>query len=220
MGIFEHFPYTNFHDLNLDKILERTQAAEEAVETSAQQVQDAASDMAAAQAAAANAVSVANGAVSTANTAATSAAQAATSAAVAVTTAQQAVANKIIPMLWVGIEFDAPAGSRISWYGGSADGEEITTPGDLSLFLATGSDGAVNYKTSVMNKVVISGYPSSTQGYAIYNATLIEHDVLGRHVYYIICDIPYDGGAIHRLIFKIDNNTGFNDFTYTDITIA
>lgn len=59
MGIFEHFPYTNFHDLNLDKILERTKEAEEAVETSAQQVQDAAADMAAAQAAAAAAQSTA-----------------------------------------------------------------------------------------------------------------------------------------------------------------
>lgn len=28
MGVFEHFPYTNFHDLNLDRILERTAKAE------------------------------------------------------------------------------------------------------------------------------------------------------------------------------------------------
>lgn len=220
MGIFEHFPYTNFHDLNLDKILERTQEAEEAVETSAQQVQDAASDMAAASAAAANAVSVANGAVSTANTAATSAAQAATSAAVAVTTAQQAVANKVIPMLWVSIYFDAPAGSRISWYDGSVDGEEITTWQDLNQFLRTGSDGVSNSKTSIMNKVAVSGYPTSAASYVVYNASFINHDVSGRPVYYIICDIPYDGGAIHRLILKIDAHTAFNDFTYTDITIA
>lgn len=32
MGLFEHFPYTNYHDLNLDKILERTKEAEVAVE--------------------------------------------------------------------------------------------------------------------------------------------------------------------------------------------
>ena len=90
MGIFEHFPYTNFHDLNLDKILERTQAAEEAVETSAQQVQDAASDMAAASAAAANAVSVANNAANAANNAVNTANSASTTANTAINTANNA----------------------------------------------------------------------------------------------------------------------------------
>lgn len=71
MGVFEHFPYTNFHDLNLDKILKRTQEAEEAVEASAQLVQDAAADMAAAKAAATNAVNTANSATTTADNAVT-----------------------------------------------------------------------------------------------------------------------------------------------------
>lgn len=50
MGIFEHFPYSNFHDLNLDRILERTQAAE----TAAQAAE------AAAEAAAASIATIAN----------------------------------------------------------------------------------------------------------------------------------------------------------------
>lgn len=50
MGIFEHFPYSNFHDLNLDRILERTQAAEEAVQAAE----------AAAEAAAASVAQIAN----------------------------------------------------------------------------------------------------------------------------------------------------------------
>lgn len=50
MGIFEHFPYSNFHDLNLDRILERTQAAEEAVQAAE----------AAAEAAAASIATIAN----------------------------------------------------------------------------------------------------------------------------------------------------------------
>lgn len=67
MGVFEHFPYTNFHDLNLDKILERTQEAEEAVEAAAQQVQDAAADMAAADAKATQALTNSNNALDIAN---------------------------------------------------------------------------------------------------------------------------------------------------------
>lgn len=35
MGVFEHFPYTNFHDINLDRILERTKEAEEAAQQAA-----------------------------------------------------------------------------------------------------------------------------------------------------------------------------------------
>lgn len=95
MGVFEHFPYTNFHDLNLDKILERTLEAEEAVEASAQQVQDAADDMAAAQAAAANAVTTANSAVATANNAITAANSAATTADNAITIANSAIAAAV-----------------------------------------------------------------------------------------------------------------------------
>ena len=93
MGIFEHFPYTNFHNLNLDRILERTEVAEEAVQASAQQVQDAAADMAAAQAAAANAVSVANNAANAANNAVNTANSASTTANSAINTANDASAT-------------------------------------------------------------------------------------------------------------------------------
>ena len=50
MGIFEHFPYSNFHNLNLDRILERTKAAEEAAQAAE----------AAAEAAAASIATIAN----------------------------------------------------------------------------------------------------------------------------------------------------------------
>lgn len=87
MGLFEHFPYTNYHDLNLDKILERTKEAEEAVAASEAAVLAAAADMAAASAAATNAVNTANAAsaaasnaVNTANAANTAAGNAQTAA--------------------------------------------------------------------------------------------------------------------------------------------
>lgn len=63
MGLFEHFPYTNFHDLNLDTILKRTEEAEEAVTAAAQQVEDAAADMAAADAKATQALTNSNNAL-------------------------------------------------------------------------------------------------------------------------------------------------------------
>lgn len=70
MGIFEHFPYTNFHDLNLDKILERTHEAEAAAAASAEDAAQAAADAAlalntanAANTAAGNAVNTANSAL-------------------------------------------------------------------------------------------------------------------------------------------------------------
>lgn len=76
MGVFEHFPYTNFHDLNLDKILERTHAAEEAAAASAADAaasaadaQAAANDAATADANATLALNTANAAASTANSA-------------------------------------------------------------------------------------------------------------------------------------------------------
>lgn len=31
MGAFEHFPYTNFHDMNLDWLLQKVQELEEKV---------------------------------------------------------------------------------------------------------------------------------------------------------------------------------------------
>lgn len=66
MGIFEHFPYTNFHNLNLDRILERTKAAEEAVNTALSELEAAQADMAAADAKATLALNTANGAAGTA----------------------------------------------------------------------------------------------------------------------------------------------------------
>lgn len=66
MGIFEHFPYTNFHDLNLDKILERTKEAETAVAASAEAAAQAAADVAQAAADATLALNTATQALNTA----------------------------------------------------------------------------------------------------------------------------------------------------------
>lgn len=60
MGIFEHFPYSNFHDLNLDRILERTKAAEAAAQAAEAATEAAAADMAAADAKATLALNTAN----------------------------------------------------------------------------------------------------------------------------------------------------------------
>lgn len=46
MGIFEHFPYSNFHNLNLDRILERTKKAEEDASAAAQAAETAAAAIA------------------------------------------------------------------------------------------------------------------------------------------------------------------------------
>ncbi len=105
MGLFEHFPYTNFHDLNLDKILERTKEAEIAVKASAADAAQAAADAAAihgeatqalntanaASAAAANAVNTANAANTAAGNAVNTANAANTAAGNAVNTAGNAV---------------------------------------------------------------------------------------------------------------------------------
>lgn len=86
MGLFEHFPYTNFHDLNLDVILNRVKTAEaSAVE--------AAEDAAGSHQQAAEAVATANQAVSSAQQAINTANAAVTTADQAVTTAQEAVTN-------------------------------------------------------------------------------------------------------------------------------
>ena len=107
MGLFEHFPYTNFHDLNLDVILQRVKSAETAAASSAE---DAAASAAIAQgledqisaavANSANAVSAASNAVSTANTAASNASTAlstantaASNASTALSTANTAASN-------------------------------------------------------------------------------------------------------------------------------
>lgn len=80
MGLFEHFPYTNFHDLNLDKILERTKEAEVAAAASATAAQASAD---AATTASTTAINTANSAVNTANTASNTATTAANSASAA-----------------------------------------------------------------------------------------------------------------------------------------
>lgn len=96
MGIFEHFPYTNYHDLNLDKILERTKEAEQAVAASEAAVLEAAADMAAASAAATNAVNTANAASNAATNAVNTANSAVNTANAASTTAGNAYSASII----------------------------------------------------------------------------------------------------------------------------
>lgn len=88
MGIFEHFPYTNFHDLNLDKILERTHEAEAAAAASAEDAAQAAADAAQAADDAALALNTATQALNTANAANTAAGN-------AVNTANSALAAAI-----------------------------------------------------------------------------------------------------------------------------
>ena len=89
MGIFEHFPYTNFHDLNLDKILERTQAAEQAVADSAAAAEAAAASAAAVESTVNTALNTANSAYSLAHTANNAAGAAQTTADQALALAQQ-----------------------------------------------------------------------------------------------------------------------------------
>ena len=100
MGLFEHFPYTNFHDLNLDKVLERTAEAEQAVADSAADAQQAASDAAAANSKATLALNTANSAssaasnaVNTANTASNTATNAKNTADAAASAAGTAVSD-------------------------------------------------------------------------------------------------------------------------------
>ena len=76
MGLFEHFPYTNFHDLNLDVILKRVKDAEAAAAESAE-------DAAGSQAHADEALTKANTALSDAATAKSDAATAKSDAATA-----------------------------------------------------------------------------------------------------------------------------------------
>lgn len=78
MGVFEHFPYTNFHDLNLDKIMKRTNEAEANAQQAANDAAAAAAGIAAANSKSTEALSKANAAVNTANGAAADAEQALT----------------------------------------------------------------------------------------------------------------------------------------------
>lgn len=73
MGVFEHFPYTNFHDINLDRILERTKEAEEAIGQTQDALDAAVNDMHAADLKATLALNTANAAANTANQANTKA---------------------------------------------------------------------------------------------------------------------------------------------------
>lgn len=90
MGLFEHFPYTNYHDLNLDKILERTAEAEQAVADSAADAQQAAADAAAIHGEATTALNTANAALAAATNAVNTANAANTAAGNAVSTANAA----------------------------------------------------------------------------------------------------------------------------------
>lgn len=78
MGIFRNWPYTNFHDLNLDRILDRTKEAEEAAQQAANDAATSAAGIAAANSKSTEALSKANAAVNTANGAAADAEQALT----------------------------------------------------------------------------------------------------------------------------------------------
>lgn len=84
MGLFEHFPYTNFHDLNLDKIVENTKEAKAAAAAAEAAALAAAADASVADTKATNAFNLANTAKGIAD-------QAVLDAAAAQHTADQAI---------------------------------------------------------------------------------------------------------------------------------
>lgn len=67
--VFEHFPYSNFHDINLDRILERTKEAEDAIGQTQAALDAATADMQAASNDAATALSNSSTALTKANAA-------------------------------------------------------------------------------------------------------------------------------------------------------
>ena len=112
MGLFEQFPYSNFHEMNLNKILERTLAAEEAVAASAAAAEAAAADAALAESKATTALNTANSAYSLANTANNAAGTAQTTANQALALAQQDHREKI----YIAVDPDANTAEVITDY--------------------------------------------------------------------------------------------------------
>ena len=107
MAIRRLFPYTNFHDLNLDVIIERVNEAEAAAAASAADVAAAAADMAAADAKATLALSTANSASTAAGNAATAAGNAQTTADAAKDEADDLNAEKPIVVLRINSTWDS-----------------------------------------------------------------------------------------------------------------
>lgn len=89
MGLFEHFPYTNFHDLNLDVILNRVKTAETSAIEAAEDATQAAESAQALSGQIANANNTANSALSTAQ-------QANTTAEEALAAAQQGATAEVL----------------------------------------------------------------------------------------------------------------------------
>ena len=228
MGLFEHFPYTNYHDLNLDKILERTKEAEEAVAASEAAVLAAAADMAAADAKATLALSTANTAAGNASSALTAAGNAVSTANSADAKADTAIAQSnpysVIPQVGVRINFND---SSLEWYEepGGAD-NPISTLADLIGYLSeyTNND-FVSGLNPILIKPIISRYPrlahpttATTSCYGaqlIYTSSPLDANYKGcMLIFYILIET----GDLYRIILSVDP-ADITSFTYTDAKI-
>lgn len=194
MGIFEHFPYSNFHDLNLDRILERTQAAEEAVQAAEAAALQAASDVASAASDAAAALIAANNALAIANP------------------------MSVIPQLSVQINF---SNNTIKWYK-QPDYDEITSFADLKVYLENYTD--LSHSSSpnpAMIRIVPVSYPRwghpSMDMASIFGAQVTLFLSTADNAKYIslVFNIPVNNGDIYKVIASVDG-ASFNTFTYTD----
>lgn len=144
MGLFEHFPYTNFHDLNLDKILERTKAAETAVAASAQAAEDAADLARTADDNATLALNTANSAASDASDALTASGNAANDAAAALA-AVATVSNPAVILKADLINSDNLSNAYIIDGGGRLSGKILFF---RITFTAQGSVVSIPFKSS------------------------------------------------------------------------
>lgn len=197
MGIFEHFPYSNFHDLNLDRILERTQDAEVAVQTAEAAAVQAAADVQ----------------------------QAANDASAALIAANQALAiadpMSVIPQLSVLINF---SNSTIRWYK-QPDYDEITSFADLKVYLDNYTD--LSHSSSpnpAMIRIVPASYPRWSHPLAdqasIFGAqvTAFVSTIDSATFVSLVFNIPVNNGDIYKVVVSVDG-ASFNAFTYTDSAI-
>ena len=197
MGIFQHFPYSNYHDLNLDRILERTQAAEEAVQAAEAAALQAASDVASAASDASAALIAANQALAIANP------------------------MSVIPQLSVQINF---SNNTIKWYK-QPDYDEITSFADLKTYLDNYTDlsHSSSPNPAMIRIVPVSyprwGHPSADQA-SIFGAQVTAFISSLDNAKYVslIFNIPVNNGDIYKVIVKVDG-ASFNAFTYTDSAI-
>lgn len=197
MSIFRGWPYTNFHDLNLDRILERTEDAEVAVQTAEAAAVQAAADVQ----------------------------QAANDASAALSAANQALAiadpMSVIPQLSVQINF---SNNTIRWYK-QPDYDEITSFADLKVYLENYTD--LSHSSSpnpAMIRIVPVSYsrwshPSMDMS-SIFGAQVSLFLSTADNAKYVslVFNIPVNNGDIYKVVVSVDG-ASFNAFTYTDSAI-